>query len=216
MLKKKILARFSIGYCELLIETPLETAISQNQARAKIKQVPEKIIENSFCKLERTFINSIKIEQNILQNPEKIYNEVQNFLTKPVFIQKESEVDRAIFTESFSKMVDNFCREKIGILNKEVILKLDEEKKRNKNKKISIFKKHYQDLTKYIFSNITNNDRIDEVSNNIKDIFKESNIDFKSFIQILYQIINEDVFLTHEIIARKLSEYFFDICLKIK
>lgn len=151
-----------------------------------------------------------------MQNPEKIYNEVQNFLNKPVFIQKESEVDRAIFTESFSKMVDNFCREKIGILNKEVILKLDEEKKRNKNKKISIFKKHYQDLTKYIFSNITNNGRIDEVSNNIKDIFKESNIDFKSFIQILYQIIDEDAFLTHEIIARKLSEYFFDICLKIK
>ena len=124
----------------------------QNKLREKLNQIPEKIIKNSFDKIEKFFTNNITIkssENNVIHG---IIDQLLKLLQNPVFIQNSSNEINVEYEKNFSHLLDIFCREKIGNLYKNSVNVVSENTLKKNNKIISELKKFFQNYANFLRS----------------------------------------------------------------
>lgn len=202
------------------METTIDTAKIQNKLRPKHKQIPEETIEGSFKKLEKKFFNCIIVEKHT--NIKEIADKCLNFIHLPVEIPNQIEKENIEKEQNFAHLIDICCREKIGLFNRDLLQKLDEKQERDAlNKAISLFKKNFQEISKFIYLNRKNYLSILFENATLKKFqlnFIEYKIDFLLFVKEIFEIIDceEENFLDfEEKKAKKLAEYFYNLCLNL-
>ena len=174
----------------------------QNKLREKLNQIPEKIIKNSFDKIEKFFTNNITIkssENNVIHG---IIDQLLKLLQNPVFIQNSSNEINVEYEKNFSHLLDIFCREKIGNLYKNSVNVVSENTLKKNNKIISELKKFFQNYANFlrslkndldygflrkqyhetyekIFSNKVNI-KLEDIEEKIVSLIKENSLEFLS------------------------------------
>lgn len=202
------------------METTIETAKIQNKLRPKHKQIPEETIEGSFQKLEKKFFNCIIVESEKNTNIREIMDKCLNFIHLPVEIPNQLEKENIEREQNFSHLLDICCREKIGIINRDYLHEISEKHKREaQNKKISLLKRNFQEITKYLYLNHESDLFENSTFKKLQLNFNELKIDFQIFVKEISEILNcEDencLDLKEEKKAKNLAEYFKNLCLNL-
>jgi len=178
------------------LDVPLEKCLIQNQKREKWKQIPEIIIKTSFDKIEKKFENYISLKTGEKEELENLFNELLIILKDPVIIKNDLLKTDVEYEKNFSHLLDIFCREKIGLFNKSVLIGMNENIKKKTNKKISEFKFFYQDFTNFILyhnDDLDYDEQLSQKQKKLEQIFCDNQkIDFRGGEEKIKLLIREN------------------------